>query len=205
MWLMTTLLLLAISALPAWAQIYKCPDGKGGTVFRDRPCSDERTGSDVPVVPPRLSSSSGWHVRGGTDKLTDERSCILVSPEASLFTTHNQRAAVHIAVALTSIGEMVTLVSAQTSARLSFHNEIRGLGLRIDTHPFVPADVKGNQTVLVFLPERSHQIFTQLETGKTAQFRVRFWPYDETFDGEIPLVGFAEGVEALKRCETAAK
>src|ERR1043166_1667955 len=33
------LLLLGWSVLPAWADVYKCPDGKGGSVLRDVPCS----------------------------------------------------------------------------------------------------------------------------------------------------------------------
>lgn len=40
---MTTVIVLLIfimvsSALPAWSEVYKCPDGKGGHVLRDMPC-----------------------------------------------------------------------------------------------------------------------------------------------------------------------
>lgn len=46
--LMAMLLLLVMSALPAWSDVYKCPDGKGGQVLQDVPCS----GSQTPFVPP---------------------------------------------------------------------------------------------------------------------------------------------------------
>lgn len=41
-------LLLFVSALPAWSEIYTCPDGKGGVIFKDEPCS----GSQAPKPPP---------------------------------------------------------------------------------------------------------------------------------------------------------
>jgi hypothetical protein len=184
------------------AEVYKCPDGKGGSVFRDAPCS---AGMEEPVVrtpqsPRRVRGV--WAMRGGHDKLTDEQSCSLFSPQSYVVTTHREIASVHIALGMTTDHMLlVTLVSASAGSQRSFHNDIHGLGLRVDEHPFMPVDVKGNAAVLAFLPERSQQLLPQLQTGTLAKFRVRFWPYEQTFDGEISLEGFAEGYEALQRCE----
>ena len=41
------LLSLAMSAVPCWGDIYKCPDGKGGTRFQNMPCIEKE---DEPMV-----------------------------------------------------------------------------------------------------------------------------------------------------------
>lgn len=187
------------------AEVYKCPDGKGGTVLRDVPCSAE-AGRAASQPHSSRGTTPRWEVQEGRDTMTNEQSCTLFSPARYVLATHRQVIALRIAVAFTrSHRPLVTLVSGASASRLSFHKDIHGLGLRIDSSPFVPIDIKGNQSVLAFLPERSQQLLPQLQTGKVAKFRVRFWPYDETFDGEISLAGFAEEYEALTRCEAAAQ
>ena len=47
-------LLLVASALPAWSEIYTCPDGKGGLIFKDKPCA----GSQAPKPPPAVASNA---------------------------------------------------------------------------------------------------------------------------------------------------
>jgi hypothetical protein len=49
MWLKPLLISMLLSSAVAWADIYKCPDGKGGFSFQQEPC---RTG-EVPVIKER--------------------------------------------------------------------------------------------------------------------------------------------------------
>ena len=46
-WRLVLVLVLLLLARPVQAQVYKCPDGKGGTVFRNAPCSGS---DDTPLL-----------------------------------------------------------------------------------------------------------------------------------------------------------
>ena len=52
------MLLFGVSTGPAWSDVYKCPDGKGGSVLRDVPCSVAPP-SDSSPPPPRQQEASG--------------------------------------------------------------------------------------------------------------------------------------------------
>jgi hypothetical protein len=49
MWLKPLLISMLLSSAVAWADIYKCPDGKGGLSFRQEPCP---TG-EAPIIKER--------------------------------------------------------------------------------------------------------------------------------------------------------
>jgi hypothetical protein len=48
MWHRAVLIAVVVMISPAWADVYKCPDGKGGTVLRDVPCGRERETPQAP-------------------------------------------------------------------------------------------------------------------------------------------------------------
>lgn len=52
MWFILMLLLLVMGVLPAQSEIYKCPDGKGGTRFQDAPCTGEGHYEAPPAAEP---------------------------------------------------------------------------------------------------------------------------------------------------------
>jgi hypothetical protein len=198
MWTLCFLLCSLFLATNATAaDLFTCPDGRGGIFLQDQPCPGSPTLSSP--VPP----ANTWEMLTKTDALTDRFSCGLYSV-AKLMTVHrlHRVATIRIMVAMTpTMGPLVALLSTPVEGGVPFHTDIHGLGMRVDTAPFAPITLPGNKTILAFAPEQSQALLTALQTGIEAKIRVRFWPYDFTYDEVIPVTGFAEGFAALKRCE----
>jgi hypothetical protein len=58
MWFVVSLSLLLL-AVPVWADVYKCPDGKGGTRFQNMPCIDHDKDPMIIGAPPQSRAESG--------------------------------------------------------------------------------------------------------------------------------------------------
>lgn len=100
---------------------------------------------------------------------------------------------------------LVWLISNDTTlSRLgpaSFHNDISGLGIRVDRHPFIAVDKKPAQRLLGFSESQSSLIVSQMKDGNSASIRVRYWPYDDTHDGrDISMRGFTHALGLLAEC-----
>lgn len=51
MWYGTLLLMIFLGSVQAaWAELYRCPDGKGGSVIKDEPCSGSQAPKSLPAA-----------------------------------------------------------------------------------------------------------------------------------------------------------
>jgi hypothetical protein len=172
----------------AWADFYaQCPDGQGGFVWRLGGCAGQ----------------TQWELRATRDPRTAAQQCILFSPAHAVPVTPQDRALIRLVLAVSRPQEPVaTLLSAGTAwgARATFHQDTQGVGLWVEGHPFLPVDLHSHAAGLGWFVEHSQALVRQLQTGTAVHFRVRLWPAPQTFEGAIPLAGFAAGYAALTRC-----
>ena len=203
------LLMVFLSSLAAasfaHANVFKCTNDDGSIVYQQVPCVG---GTNEPLIRSRAprETRQEWTLISQTDEMTDKQQCVIESPPSYAGQRGNDFLFVSIRVTTTEQGEHVVGIhgSAPLSRRdipPSFHNNIQGLGIRVDREPFVTVDTKAGQRVLGFGLEKSGLLVSQLSKGSQAAVRVRFWPYDHTYDGtDIALLDFGRAMDALASC-----
>lgn len=203
----------------SYAEIYECKDSKGSTSYQDHSCDGKikESGLDSAQTTEQSSISSGqvkttennkWEIFDQVDEMTNRKQCVIESPIAYVGVQGSDLLIVSIKITATDEGKFIAaLYSKAISAdnAPSFHNDIYGLGIKIDKNNFIEADTKLGQHSIGFSFEKTEMIISEMTQGSSASFRVRFWPYDKTFDGHgIPLWDFNRALHSLKTCKGIA-
>jgi hypothetical protein len=202
------LAILSIIPLTAGAAVYKCERPDGTMSYQGIPCATKEKSIKTPIgnSTGKNKINNTWELITNKDKMTDENTCIIQSP---LFFVGSQgNDLIFSRLRLTKdnnenpiVGIYIDPVTGTELSAVSFHNDIHGLGARVDKNEFVKATVKASQNVLAFDLESSEKLTEQLKTGDYIATRLRFWPYDKTYD-TIPqsLSDFNRAFRLLNDC-----
>lgn len=202
---------LCLISVQASGAIYRCEQG-GKTVFSDRPCGDEAV--DITSSVASRASVKGnpttlkWQFYKHQDEMTGENTCLITT---KAFTVDLQRGRLsEIKTGDLRIGMTRGLTAPNVVIRSgdffdhrahSFHNDISGLGIRVGDGEFFPVEKKAGNYLLAFGDSASGQIVEQLKSGAPFRVRVRFWPYETTFDSNpIAPDGFDDSYKQLVEC-----
>jgi hypothetical protein len=192
---------LALSAAaPAAAEIYKYKDpATGKLVITDQPPAGAPVAQPGPSAP---APAPYWKLQSAQDTLTDQGSCLLTSLSSRVGEVYGKTPEIVMRIGLVQ-GQPIVGIGTWGGERdaMPFDHDLRDLGVRIDTHPFVPVSQRVGRSYLSFAPGASQQLVQHMLTGKTAQVRVRFWPAERLLDGRVSLEGFADALETLKQCD----
>lgn len=200
--------ILSIIPLSVGAAVYKCERPDGTMSYQGTPCSTKEKSIKTPIGNSSAQDKINdlWTLVTNKDKMTDENTCIIQSP---LFFVGSQgNDLIFSRIRLTKdnngnpiVGIYIPPVPGTELSPVSFHNDTNGLGARVDKNEFVKATVKATQNVLAFDLESSKILTEQLKTGEYIATRLRFWPYDKTYD-TIPqsLSDFNRAFRLLNDC-----
>ena len=199
---------LALLCAPAWAQ-YKCTGAGGRVTYSDVPCPSTQKKEEVKMWDSNLggrAQARGWEFRRGKDDMTGKTSCLIISP----VTTPEPKkggdfkfAPVHLVVVVS--GADATFAVRTSTDKDLFHNDLSGMGVKLDNMDFMPLDVKGGQHVVG--SSAGAKILEALPKAKSVRLRVRFWPHDALHDTmPISTAGYAAARERGAQCaESLAK
>lgn len=186
------------------AEMFKCTDASGHVTFSQTRCAEDAVKLDT--AQKTSTARTEWTLIDQVDKMTGRRQCIIESPGS--YVGKQGSDFLFVSIRVTLMDDSRPIVAFYSAAPLgdrveppSFHNDIHGLGIRIDDNPFVPVDRKAAQRVIGFEEASSERVVALLEAGSEARARVRFWPYDTLYDGSpIALSDFPRAMESLRRC-----
>lgn len=206
--LLVLMLFISFSA-PSLSALYKCKKNDGSISYQATKCPEKAETLMKKELPKTSSASSDydkWGLIEQIDKMTNNRICVIESGNSYVGKQGSDFLFVRVRVTLTDSGKYV--VGLYSSSPLSdrqyppsFHNDISGLGIKIDGNQFILVDRKASQRVLGFDRAKSQQIVSQLHSGNEVKLRVRFWPYDQTHDGgKISMRNFENATVKLKEC-----
>lgn len=194
------------------AQIYECKDSKGNVSFQDMACTTDKKQKKLePEVKAEENykiADEQWALSKSFDLMTEMTACVIQSPLSFVGSHNSDLLFVRVRVAITKEGYYVVglysddpLAKEDTSIPL-FHNNIDGVGIKVEPNGFIDADQRYGDRVIGFSLEKSSLIVNQLNSGKFINVRVRYWPYEKTYDGyAISLKGFNSALDDLKKCE----
>jgi len=189
------------------AAVYKCTSESGAVSFQGMPCAKQEKAEEIKVNVSSSNRIEEWELITRIDRIKKEKNCVIQSPTAYLGRQSGDFLFARVRTVLDADGKYVVGIYSDESFGKDgniFHNDISGLGIRVDDNDFVPVSVNANQHVLAFDHEASDALVHEFENGKKMSFRVRYWPYDETFDGvDVPLDTFPRALRQLKECESA--
>ena len=181
--------MLSIIPLSVSAAVYKCERTDGTTSYQGMPCSTKEKSIKTPIgnSSDKNKIDDLWELITNKDKMTDENTCIIQSPMFFVGSQGNDLIFSRLRITKDNngnpiVGIYIDPVTGGELTTVSFHNDIHGLGARVDKNEFVEATLKATQNVLAFDLENSKKLIGQLKTGEYIATRLRFWPYDKTYD-----------------------
>lgn len=140
-----------------------------------------------------------WSFTRYTDPMTNATTCVATSPT---FTIPAKRTYPSAALVVAySKPDTPTLFLRIASKGEIFHHNTTGTGLKAGDLPMLPFENRPTQTMLTVSPGTDAAMADTLLQAKTARARVRFWPWDDTYDSpEIPLSGYRQALSLAKSC-----
>lgn len=196
-----TFLFICAASINAHA-VNKCTDKSGKVTYQAAACDGGSTSNQIQVTPDPKMSPGSWEFSQQKDPMTGNKTCFATSPVT--LTNWQGRgskfAHVVIQLAATIDSQSLTVRSFNGSEGL-FHNNISGLGIRVDQQDFVPLTRKIGSHGLGFTGSDEGKVLGQLVQGKEVRLRLRFWPWDKIEDtSAITLNGFRQASVAMNRC-----
>lgn len=195
--------LLACISAPAWA-VNKCTGPDGAVVFQDAPCDvKSKKAETVKTWDSKLTGRSGgaevWEFRRSADQLKGTSACLVISPVTTPELKSGQFRFTPVHVVIVASAEQSTFAVRTSTEKDLFHNDLSGMGVKLDNLEFVPLNVKGGQNVVG--SSAGDRILAALPTSKSLRMRLRFWPYDALHDTmQIDTAGFASAFAQAKQC-----
>lgn len=205
------LIILMLFSTPSVSALYKCKQDDGSISYQGNPCP-EKAETLMKKERPKASANNSdydkWELIEQIDEMTNNRICVIESGNSYVGKQGSEFLFVRVRITLTDSEQYI--VGLYSSSPLSdrqyppsFHNDIDGLGIKVDDNQFISVDRKASQRVLGFDVAKSKQIVSQLHSGNEVKLRVRFWPYDQTHDGgKISMRDFENAIKKLKECST---
>ena len=186
------------------AAVYKCEEN-GQTIFSDRPCGQAAEKVEIKNEKKRASSStSKWEVLRAEDEMTGRTTCVAKSPNIYMGKEGSNFLFASLRVVTLNSGFVVGARSEVgfDSRPASIHNDISGLGVKVGDFGFQEFDVKQGSYVVGFDPDTSARIVEELKQSEHFRVRLRYWPYQETYDSsETTTQGLADALEDLRACD----
>jgi hypothetical protein len=193
---LTICILFAASA--AHSQVYKCT-ADGVTTYSQTPCSSSAEVVDVPSTAPRRKGDA-WQAITIDDDMTGNRTCFAQSTGMAFFVGSDLVIA-NLRIGVINGKDLAVIYTPDGSGKPSLHNEIDGLGLKVEEHAFLPVSSK-TDNLLVLNPLDSATAIEQLSAAKSFRVRVRFWPYKQTFDSApSTTAGLSAALDEARRCK----
>lgn len=201
--LITAALLAALCA-PAWA-VNKCTGPDGKVAFQDAPCGNASKAAEQVKTWENRGRPSGdsWVFSRRKDDMTGAITCFAVSPAAFVGTPRKYIDA-HLQVALAGDLRLLTVRLSPSGSDL-FHNNLGGMGIKIDDNAFAAITRKIGQHAVGFTPADESQLLDQMQTARQVKMRVRFWPWDSLHDSAaLSLQGFRQAFALAQECAVCA-
>lgn len=204
-----SLIALIVVSLPTTASVYKCESPDGSLEYQGTPCDEnEKTTIIEQQASQSVSASEGpWELISRIDPMTDKKACIIESPSNFLGEQGNDFLFARVRMKLTPSGNYIVGIYTENPLSTtnvngaSFHYDINGLGLRVDSNHFIPVASKASDYVLGFSPQDSDILASEFLNGRVIKLRVRYWPYDKTYDGRgISLSSYRQALQQLHIC-----
>ena len=201
---MLKLIAIALLTLASntWAgSYYSCTDANGKKSFQAMPCDGMSV--DTGAVEIQESNKSGnrtnvlrWAFKQSTDSMTGIESC---SASMRFYVGMIRNDFVFARMALIKFEGQIYLAVATEQQHPLVHNNISGLGIKVGENNFQEFNLKIGQNNLGYDPSISNLIISQLSASTEAQVRLRFWPYDQTYD--TPVIKYSDLNSALAKLE----
>jgi hypothetical protein len=185
----------SLIALPTWA-VNKCTSSDGKIVFQDAPCQSS-TKSETLKIGAKAGGES-WQFARNKDDMTGLITCFAVSPSVyALRLKGSPIAKIQIAMR----NDIVSLSIQSPISTSAFHNDISGMGIKIDGNDFVEINRKSSSTAVGFQPDSQALLIDQMKLGQSIKMRLKFWPWDELGDTEyLSLTGFKQALALAQEC-----
>lgn len=194
---------LLVSPLSTNAAVYKC-ESDGQTVFSDKPCGASAEKVEIQTERKREQRKKEWEVIRSTDEMTGETTCVAKSPKAYMGKEGSEFLFASLRVMPFKSGFIVGARSEQgfDSRPSSLHTNINGLGVRAGEFGFKEFSMKQGSYVVGLEPDVSTQLVEELRQSDHFRIRLRYWPYQETFDSaEVTTDGLAEALQEVQDCQ----
>lgn len=194
------LALLALSA-NAWA-INKCTGSDGKVSYQEAPCPSATRAQEVAAPSgPATGADKDWRFERTVDSMTNETTCAVVSPPVhAVGRTYRDLSEARVIVSASSAGRF--LAGVQIYRGNLIHNNVTGMGIKVEPGQFRPLDIKAGQKLVS--TSQSSQLIDEMLGGRTVRLRLRFWPYDDLIDTDTAqLTGFRQAMLQAAACAKA--
>lgn len=197
---------LSVFAVPV-AAINKCTGQDGRVSYQEAACPNSAKDSKSIAAQANGSTSDAagvWKFKSAKDDMTGQASCFVISPVT--FPVKPQPKGFYPVNAVLAFGGPDgPIFGMRTSEdKTLFHNDLSGMGIKIDAGEFTPLTVKSGSHILGV--SSSAGVVAQLEKAQTLLARVRFWPFDQLYDlNPLAMDGYRAAVAQAKACATALK
>ena len=182
---------------PALA-INKCTGADGKVVFQDGACPNTSKADEVKIFNKISGAQGSWRFLKQNDNMTGAVTCFAFAPEAGIGSLKDYPyVRLHIAMR----GDVVSLVLRTGSDTELFHNDIDGMGVKVDSNNFVGVNNKVNANAVAFDAAARATLVEQFSSGKAFRIRARFWPRNALGDTDsISLTGFKQAYAQAAQC-----
>lgn len=183
------------------AAIYKC-DKNGKVEFSDSPCSANSEVIEQPKIQ-KISDDDSWDFVRSTDDMTGNVTCLALSPQIYVGSDNGDFYFATLRAGYLKDDPIVAISSESGfgDRPASFHNDISGLGLKVGDSEFFPVNSRPSSHVLGYSQSAAKEIIGALDTGAPFRVRLRYWPYERTFDSDpTGNNGFARAFRQLQAC-----
>lgn len=193
---------LSVLCAPAWA-VNKCTAPDGRVTYQETSCEAKSQGSEVKVFSGKSGSGQGWEFSRQKDDMDGRVVCFASSP--TIYTgyrgAHSKMIPVHVQVAMSKAYPLLLSIRTSTAGSDLFHNDLLGMGVKVDGNEFVPVTQKFNANAVGFPEEVALNVMQQLVAGKELRLRLRFWPYQQLHDTDpVPLGSFKQAWALAREC-----
>jgi hypothetical protein len=182
--------------------INKCTSPDGKVVFQDAPCTNSQKAESLKITSPIGASDKQWSYTKEKDQMTGKTTCFVQSPSVWV---RGVKGVPNVYLLVAMRGDVQALtVRGETSTDL-LHNQLDGMGVKVDENGFIKLTRKINATTVGFSAADQTDLLTQLSNGKQIRARVRFWPWDALGDSEpLSLIGFKQAYALAMQCSKSA-
>lgn len=180
----------------------KCTSPDGKVTYQRGSCPPGNAISVERFDTPSETNGLGWTFSRVTDPMTNEVTCNAQSAEFFIPAKRSYERA-QLIVMMTKAAEPLILVSTLKAGTI-FHHDIRQTGLKVGDAGMLFFGSRPTQTLLAMPIGTGIPITDSMQRYQSARIRVRFWPWDETFDSAaIPLQGFKRAFALAKQCSAS--
>lgn len=194
-----------LNSAPVFA-VNKCTGPDGVVTYQDAACNPDAKTKELRLNPSAAQIADAWSFNRTRDDLTGKTYCIAVSPTQYL-SVKNSTDLVHLRLKLATSpngGSPILMFGATTYdfESTTFHNDLSGTGIKLDGGDFIPFTPPRSQHAVQVPTEKILTLLEQGARAKKISARVRFWPYDKTYDADFSISGFTVAAQKVVACSS---